>query len=65
LREFAEKFNVCLQAVDKMFKKLGVTRKRNIYMFGEIGESTGRVPETDCRNTGREPGIVVLLYKAE
>jgi transposase len=28
LREFAEQFNVCLQAVDNMFKKLGVTRKK-------------------------------------
>jgi transposase len=54
LREFAEKFNACLQVVDKMFKKPGVTRKKNIYLFGE---SAGRVPETDCRNTGRDPGI--------
>jgi transposase len=30
LREFAEKFNVCPQAIDKMFKKLGVTRKKKL-----------------------------------
>ena len=30
LREFAEKSNVCLQAVHKMFNKLGVTRKKNL-----------------------------------
>jgi hypothetical protein len=28
LREFAEKFNVCLQAIHKMFEKFGVTRKK-------------------------------------
>jgi transposase len=28
LREFAEKFNVCPQAIHKMFEKLGVTRKK-------------------------------------
>jgi transposase len=28
LREFAEKFNVCPQAIYKMFVKLGVTRKK-------------------------------------
>ncbi|MDR0409418.1 MAG: transposase [Spirochaetaceae bacterium] len=28
LRKFAEKFNVCMQSVHKMFRKLGVTRKK-------------------------------------
>jgi transposase len=28
LREFAEKLNVCLQSIDKMLKKIGVTRKK-------------------------------------
>ena len=28
LREFAEKFDVCPQAIHKMFKKLGITRKK-------------------------------------
>jgi transposase len=28
LREFAEKLNVCFQAVQQMFKKLGITRKK-------------------------------------
>jgi transposase len=28
LKEFAEKLNVCFQAVQQMFKKLGITRKK-------------------------------------
>jgi transposase len=35
LMEFAEKLNVCPQAIYKMFKKLGVTRKKNVYLFGK------------------------------
>ncbi|MDR3356324.1 MAG: transposase [Spirochaetaceae bacterium] len=35
LGEFAEKLNVCPRAVYKMFKKLGVTRKKNVYLFGK------------------------------
>jgi transposase len=34
LRGFAEKLNVCPRAIDKMFKKLGVARKKNFYLFG-------------------------------
>jgi transposase len=30
LREFAEKLNVCPRAIDKMFKKLGVARKKKL-----------------------------------
>jgi transposase len=30
LREFAEKLNVCPQAIHKMFKKLGITRKKKL-----------------------------------
>jgi transposase len=40
LREFAEQFNVCLQAVDKMFKKLGVTRKKHLVIQRKYGKST-------------------------
>jgi transposase len=57
LREFAEKCNVCLQAIDKMFKKLGVTRKKNVYLFGKTGKRTGGVSEPDRRNTRKETGI--------
>jgi hypothetical protein len=35
LRGVAGKFNVCPQAIGKMFKKLGVTRKRNFYLLGK------------------------------
>jgi transposase len=37
LREFAEKLNVCRQAVQKMFKKLGVTRKKT-FTYSEKSE---------------------------
>jgi transposase len=57
LREFAEKFNVCPQAIDKMFKKLGLPVKKNFYLFGKTGERTGSVPEPDRRNTRKETGI--------
>jgi transposase len=33
LREFAEKFTVCPQAIHKMFEKLGVARKKNVHLF--------------------------------
>jgi transposase len=36
LREFAEKFNVCPQAIHKMFEKLGIMRKKNVYLFGKV-----------------------------
>ncbi|MDR0376392.1 MAG: transposase [Spirochaetaceae bacterium] len=35
LREFAEESGVCLQAIHKMFKKLGITRKKNFHLFGK------------------------------
>jgi transposase len=57
LREFAEKFNVCLQAIDKMFKKPGVTRKKNFYLFGKAGEGTGSVSEPDRRNTRKKARV--------
>jgi transposase len=57
LREFAEKCNVCPQTIDKMFKKLGVTRKKNFYLFGKTGKRTGSVSEPDRRNTRKETGI--------
>jgi transposase len=42
LREFAEKFNVCLQAVDKMLKKLGVTRKKKLLHIRKRAKKNGR-----------------------
>jgi transposase len=39
LREFAAEFGVCLQAVAKMFKKLGVTRKKKLL---RIRKKTGK-----------------------
>jgi transposase len=33
LREFAEKFDVWPQAIHKMFRKLGVTYKKNFHVF--------------------------------
>jgi transposase len=36
LREFAEALGVCHQAVQKKFAKLGITHKKNFYLFGEI-----------------------------
>jgi transposase len=43
LREFAERFNVCPQAIDKMLKKLGITRKKNFYVFGKKRRKTERI----------------------
>jgi transposase len=57
LREFAEKFNVCPQAIHKMFKKLGITRKKNFYIFGKIRERAGNVSEPDRRNTRKITGV--------
>jgi transposase len=42
LREFAEKFNVCLQAIDKMFKKLGVTRKKKLLRIRKSPKKSGK-----------------------
>jgi transposase len=42
LREFAEKFNVCLQAIDKMFKKLGVTRKKKLLLIRKSRRRNGK-----------------------
>jgi transposase len=36
LREFAEQFAVWPQAIHKMFEKLGVTCKKNVYVFGKV-----------------------------
>jgi transposase len=36
LREFAAELGVCHQAVQKKLVKLGITRKKNFYIFGEI-----------------------------
>jgi transposase len=35
LRAFAEKFNVCPQAIDNMFRKPGVTRKKELLLIGK------------------------------
>jgi hypothetical protein len=40
LREFAEALGVCHQAVQKKFVKLGITHKKNFYIFGEIRRKT-------------------------
>jgi transposase len=42
LREFAEKFHVCLQAIDKMFKKLGVTRKKKLLPIRKNRKKNGK-----------------------
>jgi transposase len=42
LREFAEKFNVCPQAVHKMFEKLGVTRKKKLLPILKNRKKTGK-----------------------
>jgi transposase len=42
LREFAEELNVCLQAVDKMLKKLGVTRKKKLLLILKNWKKTGK-----------------------
>jgi transposase len=42
LREFAEKCNVCLQAIDKMFKKLGVTRKKKLLRIRKNRKKNGK-----------------------
>jgi transposase len=42
LREFAEKFNVCLQAIDKMFKKVGVTRKKKLLPIRKNRKKNGK-----------------------
>jgi hypothetical protein len=56
LREFAEQVNVACRPWTKCLRNL-VSPVKNIYLFEEPGESTGRVPEGDCRNTRRETGI--------
>jgi transposase len=38
LKEFAEKLNVCFQAVQQMFKKLGITRKKTFTCSGKSEE---------------------------
>jgi transposase len=38
LREFAGKLNVCFQAVQQMFKKLGITRKKTFTCSGKSEE---------------------------
>jgi transposase len=40
LKEFAEKLNVCFQAVQQMFKKLGITRKKHFSTPASIGSLT-------------------------
>ncbi|MDR1232292.1 MAG: transposase [Spirochaetaceae bacterium] len=42
LREFAEKFNVCPQAIDKMLKKLGITRKKKLLRIRKKAEKNGK-----------------------
>lgn len=42
LREFAEKFDVCLQAIDKIFKKLGITRKKNLIYIRKNLKKAGK-----------------------
>jgi transposase len=42
LREFAEKLNVCPQAVDKMLKKLGVTRKKKLLRIRKKAENSAK-----------------------
>ncbi|MHB9291256.1 hypothetical protein Holit_00329 [Hollandina sp. SP2] len=47
LREFAESLDVCFQAVQQMFRKPGVTRKKTIYVHRKVGGKTGRIAEAD------------------
>jgi transposase len=42
LREFAERFNVYPQAIDKMFKKLGVTRKKKLLPIRKNRKKNGK-----------------------
>jgi transposase len=42
LREFAAKFNVCLAAIYKMFKKLGVTRKKKLLPIPKNRRKSGK-----------------------
>jgi transposase len=42
LREFAEKLNVCRQAIQKMFKKLGVTRKKTLLLIRKSQRKTAK-----------------------
>jgi transposase len=39
-REFAAEFGVCFQAIDKRFKTLGITYKKNFYLFRKNVKST-------------------------
>jgi hypothetical protein len=57
LRAFAEKFNVCLQAIDKCSGNLALPVKKNFYLLRKTGERTGSVPEPDRRNTRKKTGI--------
>jgi transposase len=42
LREFAEKLNVCPQAVDKMVKKLGIARKKKLLRIRKKAKKNGQ-----------------------
>jgi transposase len=42
LREFAEKLNVCFQAVDKMLRKLGITRKKKLLRIRKKAKKNGQ-----------------------
>ena len=43
LREFAEAFNVCHQAIQQMFKKLGVARKKKRSLVRRSRKINGRI----------------------
>jgi transposase len=42
LREYAEVFGVCLQAIHKMFKKLGITRKKKLLRIPRRARKSGK-----------------------
>jgi hypothetical protein len=62
LREFAAEFGVCLQAIDKRFKALGITCKKNVYLFGKKRRKTrGILRATLINSIENAPTQSVLL----
>lgn len=57
LREFAAAFGVCFQAIDKRFKVLGITRKKNFYVFRKKRRETRGILKDRRANTGKRSRI--------
>ena len=57
LREFAAELGVCLQAIDKRFKALGITRKKNFYLFRKKRRQTRSILNESRADTPGKPSV--------